>query len=43
MGENSNGFINKQSPQDGAFAKDLLDQMSVPPIPGGGGGGGGVV
>ena len=24
-GENSSGFINEQSPQDGALSRDLLD------------------
>ena len=27
-GENSSGFTNEQSPQDGAFSGDLLEQKS---------------
>ena len=34
-GENNSGFTNEQSPQGGAFSRDLLDQKSVPTIPGG--------
>ena len=40
MGENSSGFTNEQSPQGGAFNRDLLDQKSKPELfPGPGGGG----
>ena len=38
MGENSSGFTNEQSPQGGAFSRDLLDQKSKSPLfPGPGG------
>ena len=40
-GENSSGFTNEQSPQGGAFSRNLLDQKSKSPLfPGPGGGGG---
>ena len=32
MGENSSGFTNEQSPQGGAFSRDLLDQKSKSPL-----------
>ena len=36
-GENSSGFTNEQSPQGGAFSRDLLDQKSKSLLfPGGG-------
>ena len=39
MGENNSGFTNEQSPQGGAFSRDLLDQKSKSPLfPGPGGG-----
>ena len=40
-GENSGGFTNEQSPQGGAFSRDLLDQKSKSPLFSGRGGGGG--
>ena len=37
-GENSSCFTNEQSPQGGAFSRDLLDQKSKSPLfPGAGG------
>ena len=32
MWENSSGFTNEQSPQGGAFSRDLLDQKSKSPL-----------
>ena len=32
MGENSSGFTNEQSLQDGAFSRDLLDRKSKSPL-----------
>ena len=32
MRENSSGFTNEQSPQGGAFSRDLLDQKSKSPL-----------
>ena len=38
MGKNTSGFTYEQSPQGGAFSRDLLDQKSKLLLPGAGGG-----